>query len=423
MPKLKIDKTKRDKKLAMQKRMKRYNGDNLENLDLSKENLHISLVNVLHVSKESLQNKILKQSQKLLTSAKEMEELDCILNFHLEDINQFNSLFCNKTGKLLSKIPAYSLELIQKLHTPSRIFDVILRKSLENYSYEWLHTDPVSLDRLMIIDPEGFFIYATSHIFQHSTVDNLQHSFSSKAQNHTHDSELLFKASFLHDKIEARKQLQTLKNSNPEIEFLLLEINELLRRLLGLAKPTDAFLTTFFKSSNLPTITKSVIALKTFKEQIQENLKFLMRKHFNKINIKTRNDIRKLNKVTSADLEAIKKELKGLTLFYKQRKVKSSTKAIKASNKLNAIGFSLEINPINKKEIVSTNNIRATNDTRATNGINHTLDSLHGIGFEPKSSNPVEEVSKIIKLTASSQPEKSNRRLKLNFKQFKGIVK
>jgi len=276
-------------------------------------NLQKSLNNTLTVSPEGIEAKIDSLEFPNMTEAMLVANEDCF--------KPFIKNYCFKSGKYLN---SYSLERFSDMlaiHGKEKTLSLLMQLSSSNYSLEWMSTDYKTLNKLMVQDSSGYFIYAASHFFDLSLP-------KTQGKNLSFESvPIEYKDKFLRlqDKIKARNNLSILQS---EYLDLIIESNELMRRLLGLAKPTKAMFTTFFTAQNIVEATETKESLTIFINNIKENLTFLLQRHFKNIRQKLIYRQQDLYKITSNDIESIKRELAGLSAFHNQPSIKNQPKRV-----------------------------------------------------------------------------------------------
>lgn len=305
---------KRRTKKLLQQRIKRYKApeQGQTHIDEANSQLQKSISNVTQVSDSGLQSKIHSMPSPV--------DIEMLFTANEDNFKPFIGQYCNKSGKLIYKLSQNNFADLLRIHGRENAFKLLMQMSTENYSIEWLDTSPQTLNKLMVQDYSSYFIYAANHIFQNSdTHSKTDLSFLGM------QADCKQKFERLQDKIKARDNLEIIGMLNTN---LVIEANELLRRLIGLAKPTKAMLATFFTHTNLVNATQSEMSLRVFMCDIRENLTFLLRRHFNGIRSKTLASHRKLYTITASDIEAIKKELFGLSQFHNQPKIKNQSKRI-----------------------------------------------------------------------------------------------
>jgi len=292
-------------------KLQRY--DSATNLKGYSENLRKSIKNTTTVSEGGIESKINSLEYPDITEAMLIANEECF--------KPFIKNYCFKSGKFLHN---YSLERFSDMlaiHGKEKTLSLLIQLATSNYSVEWMSTDSQTLNKLMIQDANGYFIFAANHLFLQakpkSACANL--SFEAVPQQY---KELFLR---LQDKQTARYNLECLQG---EYLDLILEANELIRRLIGLAKPTKSMLTAFFTFDNLIDATKDKQSLIIFIEDIKENLTFLLQRHFKNVRSKIIQQQADLYKITANDIEKIMRELNGLKSFHNQPSIKNQPKRI-----------------------------------------------------------------------------------------------
>ena len=301
-----MNKETRKKKLA--NKMQRYSSS-IFNDGLS-ENLQKSISQVTNVSPEGIENRIEKFEFPDISEA--------LLVANSGEFKEFISCYCNKSGKFLHN---YSLERFAdmlSIHGKEKTLSLLAQMATSNYSIEWLSTDSTTLNKLMLQDSTGYFVFAANHLFEllpPASHSNLNFSgVSTDYKNHYLR---------LQDKITARENLDNINQFNSK---LILECNELIRRLIGLSKPNRSMLDGFFTHKNLIAATQSETALKIFIQDIKENITFLLMRHFKNIRTSIIKQQKDLYRITANDIEKIKAELDGLANFHHQPTIKKQSK-------------------------------------------------------------------------------------------------
>jgi len=292
-------------------KMQRYSmAHNMERLN---PNLRKSIGKATTVSPEGIEAKIESLEFANLTESMLIANEDCF--------KPFIKTYCNKSGKYLN---AYSLERFSdmlSIHGKEKTLSLLIQLSASNYSLEWMCTDYKTLNKLMIQDATGYFVYAASHFFELSPPKTQGKNLDFSLVPEEYKNKFLF----LQDKIKSRNSLDVLKHQYLD---LIIEANELMRRLLGLAKPTKSMLATFFTGTNLVDVCESKESLIIFIQDIKENIIFLLQRHFKNIRQKLIHKQNDLYKITSNDIDKIKRELMGLNQFHNQPSIKNQPKRV-----------------------------------------------------------------------------------------------
>jgi len=293
--------------------MLRFAGKNLNNLNVDNPNLNKSIDAVLHVDHAGIDKKV--------SGLKSGAELEILIKANDFDFKPLLKQYCNKTGREISTVSIDTITTLLKIHDESRVLSLLKQMSTENYCIEWLDTSPQILNKLMLIDPESYFIYAASNFF---SLNNP--ACQSTTDNDTVDTNR--KWAFLQDKVETRRNLCVLSIMDLKNKNLVIEANELMRRLLGLAKPQKQFIDRFFRAQNLLETSNSLYALQNFISDLKENLLFLIKKHFRSIRTNIESQWKKMYTISANDIEALKKEYSGLSQFHNQPKIKRQNQRV-----------------------------------------------------------------------------------------------
>lgn len=316
---------KRNAKFRLQRKMKRF--IEVDNLKEMPTNLKKSIDNVVTVSDSGLRAKADKLEFSNITEA--------MLLANSPEFKPYISQYCNKSGKFLHNVSLERFGDMLNIHGKDKTLKLLTMLHSSNYSLEWIDTSPSVLNKLMIQDCSGFFIYAANHLFE------LFDPYSKTVQKFKGVPEA-YKKSYLRlkDKIHARKDLDFLIDQSEENRQLILQANELMRRLIGLARPTKTMMVTFFTFNSLLACTNDKKSLQIFIQDIKENLTFLLQRHFKKIKNSIFIENKNLYRITANDIEKIKNELEGLSSFHNQPSIKNQSK--RTSIMMDLKGFIVE---------------------------------------------------------------------------------
>lgn len=310
----------------------------------NKDLFHKALESLTSVNTIALENRIEKETD---------IDLNLLLTANDKDFKPLMTQYCNKTGAELNNVDIENLKLLIAVHGKEESLELLRIDACGKYSPLWLHSEPKTLNKLMYFDPQGFFIYAASHIFH---ADIIKRSNVSKAapmsqagKESTEDANLLnFLNDFpsqdkpadfaefsmladtniryfnLQDKIIANRNLCLYHDS-----VNITETNELLRRFLGLANPEKVANLIKFNFEFLHEVTETEESLKQFNEELKDAIKTLFTTYYKKVKNKKSEGYRvKLSGVQSNMLHAgtiaeVKAKFGGLTNFHKQPKIKN----------------------------------------------------------------------------------------------------
>ncbi len=107
-----------------------------------------------------------KALENKLAKAIKAEELATLFTAHDVDFQPLMQSYCCKTGRHLHNVDLSQLQRVVNILGRERGLEVLRLNAVQNTSLEWLHTEPETLNKLMINDCSGYFIYCTSLIFQ-----------------------------------------------------------------------------------------------------------------------------------------------------------------------------------------------------------------------------------------------------------------
>lgn len=298
----------KSQKVTLGEKLLRFSGDDSKALDYDNPQLLKSVDRVINVSSSGIKAK-LKQADKNAS-------IDSLLIANENDFKCFHDVICNKSGKVISKRSMNEFDRLLKIHSKEDSLKLLVMTACHNYSIEWIDTSPEVLNKLMVNDMAGYFVYCASQIFDVLPVQN-------KLNRILINEEITINYSRLMDKKIAYSRLQTMQQTNPE---LLLEANELLRKLLGMAAMDKQSVKTFYSAISLTTAVYNLNALELFIADLKSHLVFIMRKHFQTVQVKIKNKQHKLYKITNEDINAVKKALKGKSNLHQQPKIKNHSK-------------------------------------------------------------------------------------------------
>ena len=312
----------------------------------NKELFNTALDKLTTVNEIALNNRIERETK---------IDLNILLTANDKEFKPLLTQYCNKTGRELRNLDIDNLKLLIAVHGRSEALELMRLDACAQYSPLWLHSEPKTLNKLMYFDPQGFFIYAASNIFHN---DLIKHSNIAKAppmsqagKESTEDANLLnFLNEFpnqdkpedflnfdmladvnvryfnLQDKIIANRNLNLYHE-----ELNVTEINELLRRFLGLANPSKVANLVKFSFEYLYEVTESSENLEQFKNELIEAIKTLFNTHFKKIKnkkiegYKMRMQNANSGLIHSGSIAEIKAKFGGLSHFHNQPKIRNHT--------------------------------------------------------------------------------------------------
>lgn len=359
---MQVGKGRRKSKKANKKRLARF---------INSDFIHTASDKLLNIPEKSLQNK--------LDSAESSENLQAILTSNQANFQKFTVRYCNKSGQ---KIAPISFETIRKLiaiHGKDGALRYLQATSLDSYAIEWLCTDSAALNKLMIHDMQGYFIYAASYIFHCGKETLLEQNISNKGNqlinfNRNKDknncsefrnlpAEYLENYVLLQDKVKARENLFNLKNP-----ILITEANELLRRFLGLARPELVANKIKFTCGSLSDVTHNEYLLKKFVSELKDAIRDIFLQHFKNVKNKEIKLQSLQYQISEADVAEIKNLLKGMSNFHKQPKIRGMSKkdSILFDLKDFAIGIS-QPDPLKDLDLTSNNLINFNNNFSRNN--------------------------------------------------------
>jgi len=293
-----------------------------------------------------------KALENKLAKAAKAEELATLFTAHDVNFQPLMQSYCCKTGRYLHNVDLAQLQRVVNILGRERGLEVLRLNAVQNTSLEWLHTEPETLNKLMINDCTGYFVYCTSLMFQteytiasnagtsapnvsnknFDELDSLLNSLPDFGTQAGTTEELNFHAlpvkdqtryNNLMDKVSARENLELLNDN-----VLVMQANELMRRLLGLASASNIAKMGIFQSVTLEGITDSRLALIGFIAELQATLKtvfiqFFRGMHYTKAEFVI--DRLRTRTITAQNIAAIKAEFKGRSNFHKQPKIKNLT--------------------------------------------------------------------------------------------------
>jgi len=292
-----------------------------------------------------------KAIEKKLEKATKAKELSALFTATDPDFQPLMKTYCSKSGSFLHSVGIKQLQKIVNILGRERALEVLRLNAVQHVSLEWLHTEPDTLNKLMINDCAGYFIYCSSMIFQTdytiaSTAGTTAPNVSNKSFDEL-DSLLNMLPDFgtaenveamnfqalpmkdqtrylnLQDKIEARENLELLGDS-----VLITQANELMRKLLGLASASNIAKMGVFQAANLVEITDSQMSLVSFIAELQAAIKSVFIQFFKGMHYtKAEFIIKRLRTrtITASNIAAIQAEFKGKSNLHKQPAIKSLT--------------------------------------------------------------------------------------------------
>jgi len=259
-----------------------------------------ALDKLLTVNQQAIENKIEREISSI--------DLNILLTANDKDFSPLLTQYCNKTGTELHGVSVDNLKMLIAVHQRERAILLLKYNACSQYSPLWLHSEPKVLNKLMYFDPQGFFIYAASNIFhcdiiskgnastpqpmgqagkestENGALDNFLADFPQQdkpAMEFIHNDTLEsidIRYFNLQDKIISNRNLQLYHDGQT-----LTEINELLRRFLGLANPAKVAHLVKFNAEFLYQVTETPEAMETFRLELSEAIKALFKEHFRNI--------------------------------------------------------------------------------------------------------------------------------------------
>ena len=275
-------------------------------MEINKENIKLNLVEILDlittVEDVNLQEQLerIKHTQTLLDI---VETSTLMETFDIE-------FTCDKTGK---PVGSWSLDQLRRLQLSvgdDRAKELIKKKQREQITPEWVFTDPQALEKLIEIDPVGFYVYATNFIIP---IDiNFKNLLPDEKQSIT-------------DKRHSEKailwqQLQDISVSE------IAESNEIMRRYLSLIKTRRAMkIIIKAQKSNIPdfftftvtTVANSIERIRFFRQGLKNILREMIIEEYRRNRIKTN--------ISYADVINLKLRYEGYTQFTSMRRFKLMT--------------------------------------------------------------------------------------------------
>ncbi len=217
---------------------------------------------------------------------------------------------CDKTGK---PVGTWSLDQLRRLQLTignDRAKELIRKKQREQITPEWIFTDPQALEKLIEVDPVGFFVYATNFIIPVNI--NFKDMLPDEKQLITDQRHC--------EKAVLWQQLQDIPINE------LAESNEIMRRYLSLIKTRRAMkIIIKAQTSNIPdfftftmiTIANSVERIKLFRQGLKNILREMIVEEYRRNRIKTH--------ISYADVVNLKLRYEGYTQFQSMRRFKLMT--------------------------------------------------------------------------------------------------
>lgn len=303
-----------------------------------------ALEKLININTSAVENKIDRETNKI--------DLNLLLTANDKDFKPLMVQYCNKTGKELNHVDIENLKLLIAVHGKDEALELLRLDACAKYSPLWLHSEPKTLNKLMFFDPQGFFIYAASHIFHTDIIkkSNLttKPPMSQAGKESTEDKNLNdFLADFpqqdkpddfftndipanvsvryfnLQDKIIGYRNLELYHS-----DLAITECNELLRKFLGLANPEKIANIIKFTAGFLHEVTEDEQSLELFKQELKTAIKLLFTTHFKKIKRKKSEGyaIRLKNQnLHAGTIAEIKAQFGGLSNFHKQPAIRNQT--------------------------------------------------------------------------------------------------
>lgn len=195
--------------------------DNNINLDITSENLEQDVP--AYVIAKRLSN----------IAALDRDTIDDIHVAALIDIHgDFTRRICFKTGQTLGNLSRRSISLALATMGEPYAIDLLQRENIRNCAIHWLKTDSEALDKLIELDPKGYFVYAAGFVLAgYSPIADVNTKYHMLAQSNARMEGYIEykKAEFMWclEKAFAYDELENVPIEN------LVRVNEVLRRYLA----------------------------------------------------------------------------------------------------------------------------------------------------------------------------------------------
>lgn len=325
----------------MQSNQRKYRKNQLL---IDKNIFNKALSNLVEINQQDIEKRIEKETGAV--------DLDILLTATDKDFSALTTKYCNKTGQELGKLDYDELRLLIAVHGRDRALELLRLDACSHYSPLWIHSEPKTLNKLMYFDPQGFFIFAASHIFHCDLITKSNqpkkspHSQAGK-QETTENQEI---NNFLKDFPDQSKpedfteisvlantdiryfnlQDKVISNRNLQLYHDILDItetNELLRKFLGLANPSKVASFVQFSFDYLHQVTETPENLKQFNNELKQAIKTLFTKHFKHIKRKKSEGyaakVNQAQKLTSGSIAEVKTKFGGLSQFHQQPAIRN----------------------------------------------------------------------------------------------------
>lgn len=247
-------------------------------------------------------------------------ELHTAITINQDKFAKYMPTICHKSGKQL--VDRYTLQNLTKLvtiHGEERALTIIMLTYTHSTCPEWYYTDPQGLTALSKADPIGYCVEALGLIMRPYWSTKFKHSNLSSEE----------KCQIIADKYQANCNLKSIPIKT------IIELNEIMRRFLGICKPEFAVEFLGMACSTMQTMTNSVEAIKQLQSSICSALKNIIINHAKQT---------KRNRMNAALMADIKAELHGMSTYYQQLKLGAVTSH--EANVLDLRGFFAETSNI-----------------------------------------------------------------------------
>lgn len=261
-------------------------------------------------------NKISTITNDIIQKRLNTPDLQAAITTLKPEFAQYMPTICHKSGRKLQD--RYTLSDIGRLihtHGEERALSIMQLTFTHNTAPEWLFTDYEGLVALSKTDPQGYCIQALSIIMEPYW----------KIQFKKSNLDIEQKCQIIADKAKARQALEQIQ---PE---LIIELNELMRRFLGICKPDYAVQFLAMTCGNMQSMLASLDSI----QQVIASLKLAFKNII--VNHARQNKRKKLNAALMADIKAA---FHGMSNYYKQLKLGAVTDH--EANVLDTRGFFAE---------------------------------------------------------------------------------
>jgi hypothetical protein len=192
--------------------------------------------------------------------------VDKLVNFNISELNEkitailshiefaeeidFDSckIYCNKTGKYLASISTEEYRGLLHIHGSKRAQELLIVSAMQYTHPLWLHTDAKALEKLKLIDPIGYFIYAISRVYNRVYMKETYTQHNPKFEKEIKFARFQFVVCL-------RKQIETAEIPIAEIH----EINEFATRYLSIVHTGKVGELVKFSKTSVEKLTTSII--------------------------------------------------------------------------------------------------------------------------------------------------------------------